>query len=85
MNPEKSVKLVELDLRGEVGPSTLLKLLNRMHRMKDELQRGTAVLVILTDNGDSTETVSEAAHSMGYGVTVTKEEAHFRLRIETGD
>jgi TusA-related sulfurtransferase len=85
MDPGKSVKIVELDLRGEVCPSTLLKALRQMNLMKDELKHGAAVLVIFTDNRDSTVTVTEAAHSMGYGVTVTKEEAHYRLRIESED
>jgi TusA-related sulfurtransferase len=83
MDPGKSVEIVEFDLRGEACASTLLKSLSQMHRMKDELRRGAAVLVILTDGRDSADTVSEAALSMGYGVTVAKEDMHYRLRIET--
>jgi TusA-related sulfurtransferase len=85
MDPQKSVKIVELDLRGQASPSTLLKSLRQMHRMKVELKRGAAVLVIFTDDRDSTVTVSEAAHSMGYSVTVTKEKTHDRLWIERED
>ncbi len=73
--------VVELDLRGQVCPATLLKSLRQLNRMKEELAGRARELVILTDNRYSTNTVSEAAGSMGYEVTVSKDEAHYRIRV----
>lgn len=73
--------ITELDLRGHVCPSTLLLSLRRINGMKEELRAGTARLEILTDNRDSTGTLSDAAGSMGYRVKVEKEKNHYRVIV----
>ncbi len=74
-------KAVELDLRGEVCPATLLKALKELNRLRDPLKAGEAVLVVLTDHRDATATIPDAATSMGYAVAVKKEGAHYRIAI----
>lgn len=74
-----------LDLRGQICPATLLKSLQKINGMRDRLKSGAARLAIFTDNRDSTDTVSDAAMSMGYRVTVSREDAHYRIGVERGD
>jgi len=73
--------IAELDLRGHVCPSTLLLSLRRINVLKEELRAGTVRLEILTENRDSTGTLSDAASSMGYGVKVEKEKNHYRVIV----
>ncbi len=73
---------VNLDLRGQVCPATLLLSLREINNRRDDLQRGTARLVILTDHRDATVTVPDTASSMGYEVSVAKVEGHYVITIE---
>jgi TusA-related sulfurtransferase len=73
--------VVELDLRGQVCPATLLKALQALNRLKDPLKSRDAVLVIVTDHRDATATIPDAASSMGYDVAVSKEESHYRITV----
>ncbi|GAB4362614.1 MAG: hypothetical protein Kow00128_02500 [Deltaproteobacteria bacterium] len=76
------VPIVELDLRGQICPATLLRSLSEINRRRESLRNRSVVLSILTTNRESTATVSEAAIRMGYRVTVDREDAHYRIRIE---
>jgi TusA-related sulfurtransferase len=81
--PEQKTRTVlELDLRGQICPATLLKSLRELNRMKGDLNSGFSRLDILTTNRDSMATVSDAASSMGYKVAVRQDDAHYRLSIE---
>jgi TusA-related sulfurtransferase len=82
MPETKSRSVVELDLRGQICPATLLKSLRELNRMREELKRGASRLDILTSNRDSTATVSGAAGSMGYNVVVTQDDGHYRISVE---
>lgn len=82
MERKGGVESVELDLRGQVCPATLLKSLRKINELKSALRAGTARLSIYTDNRYSTDTVSDAAMSMGYRVSVVREESHYRIGIE---
>ncbi len=82
MGDQTSVKSVNLDLRGQVCPATLLKSLKCLNEMKGELSAGSSRLTILTDHRDATLTVPEAAGNMGYTVTVTKEDRHYVITVE---
>lgn len=73
---------VELDLRGQVCPATLLKSLREINARQEALRAGRARLAILTDNRYSTDTVSDAAASMGYRVLVTREASWYRIAVE---
>ena len=82
MAQETDRNVVELDLRGQMCPATLLKSLRELNRMRGELHSGSSRLEILTSNRDSTTTVSDAAASMGYKVAVRQDDAHYRVSIE---
>ncbi len=74
-------KTVEVDLRGQVCPATLLKALQELNRFRDSLKSGASVLVVITDHRDATVTIPDAASSMGYAVAVKKQNAHYRIVI----
>lgn len=61
---------VELDARGLVCPSSLLMALRELNRHKVSIRSGEMVLVILTDNPDSTNRIAETAINMGYKIEV---------------
>jgi TusA-related sulfurtransferase len=82
---EKTRTLLELDLRGQICPATLLKSLRELNRLKGDLNNGCSRLDILTSNRDSMATVSDAASSMGYKVAVRQDDAHYRVSIEEKD
>lgn len=77
-----SVKSVNLDLRGQICPATLLRSLKQINAMKEDLTSGTSRLTILTDHRDATVTVPEAAGNMGYAVSVMKEDRHYVITVE---
>jgi len=72
----------ELDLRGQVCPASLLLSLKKMNSMREDLSSGSVALRVLTENRESVPTISAAAGSMGYDVTVDREEAHYVLLVE---
>jgi TusA-related sulfurtransferase len=77
----QETKLVEIDMRGQVCPSTLLTALREINARAAELQRGETTLIFLADNRACTHTIPESASNMGYDAQVTKEEGCYRIRI----
>lgn len=77
-----SRRTVELDLRGHVCPASLLISLKKMNALREELSSGAVMLRILTANRESVPTITDAARTMGYAVTVEHMEAHFVLLVE---
>ena len=75
-------RTVELDLRGHVCPASLLLSLKNMNAMREELSSGRVALRILTSNRESVPTITDAARTMGYAVTVEHTEAHYVLLVE---
>jgi len=71
----------ELDLRGQICPSTLLTALRETNNSKAELKAGELRLVILTDNRNSTTHINESVSAMGYCVEVIKEQDYYRISI----
>lgn len=82
MGEHTSVKLVSLDLRGQICPATLLMSLKRLNELNGELKMGASRLAILTDHREATVTVPEAASNMGYAVSVTKQDRHYVITVE---
>ncbi|SKA18272.1 TusA-related sulfurtransferase [Trichlorobacter thiogenes] len=72
----------EIDLRGQICPSTLLTALRETNTNKTELRSGELKLVILTDNRNSTTHISESIGAMGYRVEVVKEQEYYRITID---
>ena len=73
---ETAPRTIELDIRGQICPSTLLVALREMNNNIDELNSGSVRLFIKTDNRDATNTIPEAAENMGFQVTVSKSAEH---------
>ena len=79
--PENVPRIIELDICGQICPSTLLVTLREMNNNFDELNAGTARLFIKTNNRDCTNTIPEAAGNMGFQVDVCKTEAAYTILI----
>lgn len=77
-------RTLQLDIRGQVCPSTLLTTLREITRHRDDLKDGRLELVILTDNRNATVTVPQAAQNMGLLVEVGKESGSYRIHIRAG-
>lgn len=75
------MEIKEIDMRGQICPSTFITALREINLNKNEIKSETLKLVFITDNRDSTVTIPETAENMGYGTTVTKEEHHYRIEI----
>lgn len=71
----------EIDMRGQICPSTLLTALREINSNKAVIRSGELKLSFLTDNRDSTATIPESAANMGYEVTVVKEDDSYRIDI----
>ena len=77
------VKIIEIDIRGQICPSTLLVSLKEINNNQFNIRYGNTELHILTDNRDAITTVPYAAKSMGYEVFVEKtEERFYRIIIK---
>jgi len=75
------MKVVEIDVCGQICPSSLLTALKEVNARKDALRNGEIQLDILTDNHDSTNRVSEAVGNMGYTVRTEDQQQYFRISI----
>ena len=78
---EKPMETIEFDIRGQICPSALLMALRQVNVHQIPLRGGLVQLVVLTDNRDSTTTISEAVGNMGYEVRVSRDEAAYRVSI----
>lgn len=72
---------VELDLRGQICPATLLVALREINARREDLREGKIRIVILTSNRDSTVTIPGAAANMGYEVSVENTGNAYRIVI----
>ncbi|MBE0596801.1 MAG: sulfurtransferase TusA family protein [Desulfuromonadales bacterium] len=72
---------LELDIRGQICPSTLLTALRTIAMHREPLRSGQQVLAIRTDNRDATATIPAAARNMGYHVEVEKEDGAYLILI----
>ncbi|SEA01273.1 TusA-related sulfurtransferase [Desulfuromusa kysingii] len=79
--PEAVNKTVEIDVRGQICPSSLLTTLREVNKHKQLLRCGTLQLEILTDNHDSTNRICDAVGNMGYHVEVLDEDNYYRISI----
>lgn len=80
MTGEKQI--VEVNVCGQICPSSLLTALREVNRFKAGLKTGELSLVFLTDNPDSTNRIREAVGNMGYLVEVQDLPGCFRIAID---
>lgn len=81
MTIEEKIKTVEIDVCGQICPSSLLTALREVNNHKQLLRAGEFRLVILTDNHDSSNRICEAVSNMGYLVVIVDQDKHFRISI----
>ena len=81
MADRKDVQIIDIDMRGQVCPATLLVAMDKLNRFRKGLLDGTIRLLIKTDNRDATNTIPATAQNMGYGVRVRKEQSHYEIEI----
>jgi len=78
---ENVPRIIEIDICGQICPSTLLVALREMNNNFAELNAGTARLFIKTNNRDCTNTIPEAAGNMGFQVAVNKSGEAYAILI----
>lgn len=71
----------QLDIRGQICPSSLLTTLRAVNQQQSSLRAGTLVLCILTDSRDAATTIPNTVGNMGYAVAVERDEKHYRITI----
>jgi TusA-related sulfurtransferase len=77
-------QVIEIDIRGQICPSTLLTALKAINSHKQELQSGAVKLTFKTSNRDAIITIPDAAINMGYGINVTKEADYYLIIVDDG-
>lgn len=80
----QSPETIELDICGQVCPSTLLVSLREINRNIAGLKAATVQLLIKTDNRNATITIPEAATNMGLKAEVSKDGGIFSILIANG-
>ncbi|WP_303722196.1 sulfurtransferase TusA family protein [Malonomonas rubra] len=79
--PGSNREIIEVDICGQICPSTLLTALSEINKHKKVLRTGLFQLNILTDNHDSTNRVSEAVGNMGYRVEIEERKSYYCIAI----
>jgi len=78
---DKKPEILEVDMRGQVCPSTLLVTLDSINRNQTELRNGKVRLLIRTDNRDATTTIPGTAENMGYEIEVMPKDGYYEILI----
>lgn len=79
---EQMNEFVEIDICGQICPSSLLTALREVNKHKDSLRKDKLKLYILTDNHDSTNRICHAVSNMGYRIDVEDTGEYFKILIE---
>jgi len=78
---DKQPNFIDVDMRGQVCPATLLVAMDSMNRHREVLLSGAARLRIKTDNRAATNTIPATAQNMGYEAWVRKDKAYYEIII----
>ena len=76
------MKILEMDIRGQVCPSCLLLVLREINQHHQELMSDQLSIVVLTDNRDATGTIPEAARNVGIDAVVEKMDGYYRITTQ---
>ncbi|MCK4507709.1 MAG: sulfurtransferase TusA family protein [Desulfuromonadales bacterium] len=76
------MKVLDMDIRGQICPSSLLLALREINLHHQELVAGQLSIVVLTDNRDATGTIPEAVHNMGIDAVVEKMDGYYRITTQ---
>jgi TusA-related sulfurtransferase len=77
----KMPEIIEVDMRGQVCPSTLLVALDSINQNQEELNSSAVKLLIKTDNRDATTTIPGTAENMGYEIEVIPQDGFYDILI----
>lgn len=80
MTSNEHSECIELDIRGQICPSSLLTTLRELNAIK-QAKAGATVMIIKTDNRNATITIPEIATSMGYEINTAKENDYYKITI----
>ena len=72
---------IEVDMRGQVCPSTLLVALDSINQNQEDLNNFKVKLLIRTDNRDATTTIPGTAENMGYEAKVIQQDGFYDILI----
>jgi TusA-related sulfurtransferase len=75
------MKTIEMDIRGQVCPSSLLMALQVANKYYAEIANGLMQVVIKTDNRDATATIPGALENMGVMAEVEKIEGYYKITL----
>lgn len=81
MSNEPEARTIEVDMRGQVCPSTLLVALDNLNRHASGLQNGSIRLLIVTDNREALHTIPATAENMGYATGITKMADRYEIMV----
>ena len=76
------MKVIKMDIRGQICPSSLLLVLREINQQHQELMTGQLSIVVLTDNRDATGTIPEAVRNMGIDAVVEKMDGYYRITTQ---
>ncbi|PLX81886.1 MAG: sulfurtransferase TusA family protein [Desulfuromonas sp.] len=75
------METTEIDIVGQVCPSSLLLVLREVNQRHDQLSSGELSILVRTDNRDATGTIPAAVQNMGFQTSVDKEQGVYLIRI----
>ncbi|TAN43726.1 MAG: sulfurtransferase TusA family protein [Nitrospirae bacterium] len=78
---DRDLKTIEVDIRGQMCPATLLVALKNINEYGGDIRKGSMKLVFKTDNRDATVTIPDSAANMGYAVNVEKTDNFYSITI----
>ncbi len=81
MDDDSRVQTINIDMRGQVCPSTLLVAMDNLNKHRETIQDGSVRLRIQTDNREATTTIPTTAENMGYDVHVSNMEGYYQIEI----
>jgi len=79
------MKTLEIDIRGQVCPSSLLMALRTVNQNFAEISKGDLQVIIDTDNRDATGTIPDAANNMGMKACVEKMDGFYRIIVSSNE
>lgn len=78
-----TAEIMEIDIRGQVCPSSLLLALREVNKQHEKLATGRFQILVMTDNRDAIGTIPAAVESMGFSVEVEKKDGFYRILIKS--
>ncbi len=81
MSDQKIPENIDIDMRGQVCPATLLVAMDKLNKHRDAIKKGLEELCIKTDNREAITTIPTTARNMGYSVNVTQMDSFYQIVV----